>query len=109
MANRTATLYIRINKDGKDSFCKPVYLSKGRLKPQYAMVNGNADQSAGNEAGSPLILFRPALSSISGDVFLRDSVYDGTDSRPDAGTRTHRAGFVRGVEHEVGQVAAITT
>ena len=66
------------------------------------------DQSAGNEARSPLVFFRPALSSISGDVFLRDSVYDGTDSRPHASTRTHCAGFVRGVEHELGQVAAIT-
>jgi hypothetical protein len=40
MANRTATLYIRINQNGKSSFCKPAYQSKGRLKPQYAMVNG---------------------------------------------------------------------
>jgi integrase len=39
MANRTATLYIRITKNGRSSFCKPVYQSKGRLKPQYAMVN----------------------------------------------------------------------
>jgi len=38
MANRTATLYIRITKNGRSSFCKPVYQSKGRLKPQYAMV-----------------------------------------------------------------------
>jgi integrase len=43
MANRTATLYIRINKDGKDSYRKPVYLSKGRLKPQYAMVDGQPE------------------------------------------------------------------
>jgi hypothetical protein len=43
MANRTATLYIRISKDGKNSFCKPVYLSKGRLRPQYAMVKDNAE------------------------------------------------------------------
>ena len=40
MANRTATLYIRITKNGRDSFRKPVYQSKGRLKAQYAMVNG---------------------------------------------------------------------
>jgi hypothetical protein len=43
MANRTATLYIRISKNGKSSFCKPVYLSKGRLKPQYAMVDGEPE------------------------------------------------------------------
>jgi hypothetical protein len=35
MANRTATLYIHISKNGKSPFCKPVYQSKGRLKPQY--------------------------------------------------------------------------
>jgi hypothetical protein len=44
MANRTAALYIRITTvDGKKSYCKPVYQSKGRLKPQYAMVNGEAE------------------------------------------------------------------
>src|SRR5271163_474359 len=41
MANRTATLYIRITTaDGKRRYCKAAYQSKGRLKPQYAMVNG---------------------------------------------------------------------
>lgn len=43
MANRTATLNIRITKNGKSSFCKPVYQSKGRLKPQYAMVDGEPE------------------------------------------------------------------
>jgi hypothetical protein len=44
MANRTATLYIRITAaDGRKSYCKPVYLSKGRLKAQYAMVNGEPE------------------------------------------------------------------
>jgi len=43
MANRTATLYIRISKDGKNSFHKPVYLSKGRLKVHYAVVNGEPE------------------------------------------------------------------
>jgi integrase/recombinase XerD len=43
MANRTATLYIRITKNGRNSFCKPVYQSKGRLKPQYAMVSGEPE------------------------------------------------------------------
>jgi hypothetical protein len=41
MANRTATLYSRITtSDGGKSYCKPVYQSKGRHKPQYATVNG---------------------------------------------------------------------
>jgi len=40
MANRTATLYIRITTaDGKRRYCKAAYQSKGRLKPQYAIVN----------------------------------------------------------------------
>jgi len=43
MANRTATLYIRITKNGRNSFRKPVYQSKGRLKPQYAIVNGEPE------------------------------------------------------------------
>ena len=43
MANRTATLYIRITKNGRDSFRQPVYQSKGRLKPQYAMVDGEPE------------------------------------------------------------------
>lgn len=43
MANRTATLYIRITKNGRSSFRKPVYQSKGQLKPQYAMVNGEPE------------------------------------------------------------------
>jgi integrase len=44
MAHRTAALYIRITTaDGRKSYCKPVYLSKGRLKPQYAMVNGEPE------------------------------------------------------------------
>jgi integrase len=47
MANRTATLYIRITtKAGRKPYCKPVYHSKGRLKPQYAMVNGEPEHHA---------------------------------------------------------------
>jgi hypothetical protein len=44
MANRTATLYIRITaSDGRTSYCKPVYQSKGRLKPQFAIVKGEPE------------------------------------------------------------------
>jgi hypothetical protein len=44
MANRTATLYIRIKtEDGKKPYCKPVYQSNGRRKPQFAMVNGEPE------------------------------------------------------------------
>ena len=41
MANLTVRLYIRIKTDdGKKPYCDPVYLSKGRLKPLYAFVDG---------------------------------------------------------------------
>jgi hypothetical protein len=44
MANLTVRLYIRIKtEDGKKPFCKPVYLSKGRLKPLYALVDGEPE------------------------------------------------------------------
>ena len=40
MSNRTATLYLRVTtKDGKSRFCKPVDVSKGRLKPHAALVH----------------------------------------------------------------------
>ncbi len=44
MANRAVTLYLRIKTaDGKKPFCKPVYLAKGRLKPLYALVDGEPE------------------------------------------------------------------
>src|SRR5437870_3438677 len=44
MANRIATLYIRITiANGKKPYCKPGYLSKGRLKPHYAIVHGKPE------------------------------------------------------------------
>jgi integrase/recombinase XerD len=44
MANRTDTLYIRITtSDGRKSYCKPAYQSKGRLKPQVAIVKGEPE------------------------------------------------------------------
>ena len=36
----------------------------------YGVIALLEDESAGNEARSPLVLFRPALSTISVDVFL---------------------------------------
>jgi hypothetical protein len=40
VSHQTATLYIRVTtEDGKRPYCKPVYLSKGRLKPLFAVVN----------------------------------------------------------------------
>jgi len=66
------------------------------------------NESAGDEARSPLVVFRAALAAIRGNVLLGDAVNDRADSRPHAGARAHGAGLVRGVEHEVGQVPAIT-
>ena len=44
MPNRAVTLYLRIKTaDGKKPFCKPVYLAKGRLKPLYALVDGEPE------------------------------------------------------------------
>jgi hypothetical protein len=44
MPNHTASLYIPITTaDSRKSYCKPVYQSKGRLKGQYAMVNGEPE------------------------------------------------------------------
>jgi len=73
----------------------------------YVVVAFLEDETAGDEAGSPLIFFGAALLAISGDIFLRDSIDDGTDSGPDAGAGTHGAGLVGGVEDEFGEVAAI--
>jgi hypothetical protein len=65
------------------------------------------DEPARDKTSSPLILFRPALAAISGNVFLGNAVHDRANPRPHAGTGAHGAGLVCGVEHEVGQVTAI--
>src|ERR1700689_3217681 len=65
------------------------------------------DKPAGNQTGSPLVVFRTALAAVSSDVFLRNAVDDRANSRPHAGARAHGTGFVRGVEHEVGQVPTV--
>src|SRR5512145_911515 len=65
------------------------------------------DEPAGDEAGSPLVVFRTALAAICGNVFLRNAVDNPADSSPHAGAGTHGAGLVRRVENKVGQVTAI--
>ena len=65
------------------------------------------DEPARDETGSPLVVFRAALTAKSGNVFLGNAVDDRADSGPHAGTGAHGTGLVRGVEDEVGQVAAI--
>ena len=62
---------------------------------------------AGNQTSSPLVVFRTALAAVSSNVFLGDAVDDRANSGPHAGARAHGTGFVRGVEHEAGQVPAV--
>src|SRR6185436_14136512 len=66
------------------------------------------DEPAGDETGPPLVFVRAPLPPEGGDVFLGHAVDDRADSRPHAGAGAHGAGFVGGVENEVGQVAAVT-
>ena len=65
------------------------------------------DEPAGDEASSPLVVFRTALAAISGNVFLGHAINDRANSSPYAGAGAHGAGLVSGVEHEVAQVPAI--
>ena len=65
------------------------------------------DELTGDQTSSPLVVFRTALAAVRGNVFLGNAVDDRANSRPYAGTSAHGAGLVRGVEDEVGQVAAI--
>src|SRR5882724_11565275 len=65
-------------------------------------------EPAGDETGSPLVVFRTALTAKSGNVFLGTAVDDRANSRPHSGSGAHGAGLVSGIEDEVGQVAAIT-
>ncbi len=65
------------------------------------------NEPTGDQTSSPLVVFRTALAAISRNVFLGNAIDDRANSRPHAGTGAHGAGLVRGVEDEVGQVAAI--
>ena len=65
------------------------------------------DEPAGDETSTPLEVICAVLATISGNVFLGNAVDDRANSRPHAGAGAHGTGFVRRVEHEVGQVAAI--
>src|ERR1700728_1579231 len=62
---------------------------------------------AGNEAGSPLVIFGAALASVRGDVFLRNAVDHRANPGPNARTGAHRTRFVRGVEDEVWQITSV--
>ena len=66
------------------------------------------NQLAGDEASPPLVVFRAALATVSGDIFLGNAVDDSANPGPHAGTGAHGAGLMRRVEDKVGQVAAIT-
>jgi len=84
------------------------FLSEKATGDGDAVIALLEDQPTGDEASSPLVVFRTVLAAISGNVFLGDAVDNRANFRPHAGTGAHGAGLVRGVEHEVGQVAAIT-
>ena len=83
------------------------------ISPEKTADDGNGvialleHKPAGNQTGSPLVVLRTALPAISSYVFLGNAVHDRANSRPHAGTRAHGTGFVRRVEHEVGQVPAV--
>jgi len=64
---------------------------------------------AGNEAGSPLVIFGAALASVRGNVFLRNAVDHRANPGPNARTGAHRTRFVRGVEDEVWQITSVAT
>jgi hypothetical protein len=66
------------------------------------------DESAGDQARAPFINFVSVLATVCINIFLRNAVNDGANLGPHAGTGAHGAGFVCGVEDEVGKVAAIT-
>jgi len=93
--------------------CSPVneqflaFLSEKTAGDGDAVIALLENEPAGDEASSPLVVFRTALAAISGNVFLGDAVDDRANSSPHAGAGAHGAGLVRGVEYEVGQVAAI--
>src|SRR5207302_11287589 len=67
------------------------------------------NEPAGDKTRSPLIVLGAALATVSVYVFLRNAVDNRANSRPDASTGAHGARLVRGVEEEVGKVAAIAT
>ena len=99
---------------GQGSLCPSVTEQLLAFFSEKSAGDGNVvialleDEPAGDKTSSPLVVFRAALASISRNVFLGNAVHDRANSGPHAGAGAHGAGFVRGVEHEVRQVAAIT-
>src|SRR5712692_7886869 len=84
------------------------YLSEKTAGDGDGVIALFEDKPAGDETSSPLVVCRTALAAISGNVFLGNAVDNRANSSPHAGAGAHGAGLVRGVEHEVGQVPAIT-
>jgi hypothetical protein len=95
------------------NLCSPVaeqflaFVSKKTTGDGYGVIALLEDQSTGDETSSPLVIFRTALATISGNICLGNAVDNRANSRPHAGTCAHGAGLMRGVEDEVGQVATI--
>jgi hypothetical protein len=93
--------------------CTPVakqflaFLSKKTADDGDGVIAFLEYKPAGDETSSPLVVFRAALATIIGNVFLGNTIDDRPNSRPHAGTGAHGTGLVSGVEDEVRQVAAI--
>ena len=83
------------------------FFSKKTAGDRDVVIPFLEDEPAGDKTSSPLVVLRPTLAAIGGNVLLGDPVDDCANSRPHAGTCAHGAGLVRGVEDEVRQVAAI--
>jgi hypothetical protein len=83
------------------------FMSEKTASDRDRMIAFLKYELAGDETGPPLAVFRPMLAAVSRNVVLRNTVYDGANSRPHARTSAHRTGLMRGVEDEVRQVPAI--
>jgi len=100
-------------RKGSGRLCSPVTEEFLAFSAEKTADDGNGvialleDIPAGNQTSSPLVVVRTALAAVSSNVFLGNAEDDRANSGPHAGTRAHGTGFVRGVEHEVGQVPAV--
>ncbi len=84
------------------------FLAKKAADDRDVVIALFEDVAARDEAGAPLIDFSTVRAAVGVNVFLRYAVDDGADFGPHAGPGAHGAGFVRGVENEIGKIAAVT-
>ena len=73
MSNRTATLYLRVTtRDGKTRFCKPAYLSKGRLKPTSRWSIASRSTTPKASITISVITYHPTLANLYAGVAHRE-------------------------------------